>query len=293
MLLVGTGDGLLELDVGGGVTRRALPGVAVTNVSGDWAVADEQVVALEDGRRWALPEGLAPRCLLALGGGRTLVGTSDARLVIVGDPDGPAVDRAFDGITTRPGWSTPWGAPPDVRSLTMGSGGLLAGVHVGGVWRRDPDRWIEVVPAEADDHQVVADGDVVAVAAAVGVGQSVDGGDTWSWSTEGLHARYCRAVALAGDWLLASASTGPATRQAAVYRRPLDDPARPFALCGGGSGLPAMFPHNIDTFGLVAAGNLVAVGERYGRVYLSDDSGGTWHKLAEALPGVYCVAFTG
>jgi hypothetical protein len=293
MLLVGTGDGLVELGVEGQVVRRGLGGVDVTGISGDWAIAGDQVVSLDDGAPRALPDGLLPRCLLALAGGRALVGTSDARLVLVGSADGPAVDRAFDGITTRPTWSTPWGAPPDLRSLTMGAGRPFAGVHVGGVWRRDPEQWIEVVPAEADDHQVLADGDTVAIAAAIGVGQSSDRGDTWHWSTEGLHARYCRALALADGWLLASASTGPATHEAAVYRRPIDDPERPFAPCGGESGLPATFPHNIDTFGLVAAGNLVAVGERYGRVYLSDDAGESWRKLAEALPGVYCLAFAG
>jgi hypothetical protein len=231
--------------------------------------------------------------LLALAGGRALVGSSEARLVLVGSADGPAVDRAFDAIPTRSQWTTPWGTPPDLRSLTMGDAGLFAGVHVGGVWRRDPDQWIEVVPAQADDHQVLAEGDTVGVAAAVGVGQSSDGGNTWHWSTEGLHAGYCRAVALSEGWLLVSASTGPATHEAAVYRRPIDDPEQPLVPCGGESGLPAAFPHNIDTFGLVAAGNLVAVGERYGRVYLSEDAGESWRKLAEALPGVYCLAFAG
>src|ERR687897_641276 len=164
---------------------------------------------------------------------RALVGTTEARLVLVGGPDGPATDRAFDDIPTRDGWSTPWGAPADLRSLTMAGTRPLAGVHVGGVWRRDDDGWIEIVPAEADDHQVLADEDVIAVAAAIGVGQSTDGGDTWAWSHEGLHASYC----------------------------------------------------------LVAAGNLAAVGERYGRVYLSEDAGLSWRKLADALPGVHCLAF--
>ena len=293
MLLVGTGDGLVELGLDGKVVRRGLSGVEVTAIAGDWAIADDRVVSLGDGAPQALPDGLLPRCVLALAGGRALVGSSEARLVLVGSPDGPAVDRAFDAIPTRSEWTTPWGAPPDLRSLTMGDAGLFAGVHVGGVWRRDPDQWIEVVPAETDDHQVLADGDTIAVAAAVGVGQSSDGGDTWHWSTAGLHAQYCRAVALAEGWLLASASTGPATHEAAVYRRPIDDPEQPLVRCGGESGLPATFPHNIDTFGLVAAGNLVAVGERYGRVYLSEDAGESWRKLAEALPGVYCLAFAG
>jgi hypothetical protein len=293
MLLVGTGDGLVELGLDGNVVRRGLTGVEVTGVAGEWVIADDRVVALEDGAPRPLPDGLLPRCLLTLAGGRALVGTSEARLVLVGSADGPAVDRAFDAIATRGEWSTPWGAPPDLRSIAMGDAGLFAGVHVGGVWRRDPEQWIEVVPAEADDHQVLAQGDTVAVAAAIGVGQSSDGGDTWHWSTEGLHASYCRAVALSEGWLLASASTGPATHEAAVYRRPIDDPEQPLVPCGGKSGLPSTFPHNIDTFGLVASGNLVAVGERYGRVYLSEDAGESWRKLAEALPGVYCLAFAG
>jgi hypothetical protein len=291
MLLVGTGDGLVELGLDGKVVRRGLGGVEVTGIAGDWVIAEDRVVSLDDGAPRALPVGLLPRCLLALAGGKVLVGSTEARLVLVGTTDEPAIDRAFDAIPTRDRWTTPWGAPPDLRSLTTGDAGLFAGVHVGGVWRRDADRWIEVVPAEADDHQVVAEGDTVAVAAAVGVGQSSDGGNTWHWSTEGLHAGYCRAVALSEGWLLASASTGPATHEAAVYRRPIDDPEQPLVPCGGDSGLPATFPHNIDTFGLVAAGKLVAVGERYGRVYLSEDAGESWRKLAEALPGVHCLAF--
>src|SRR5215207_787708 len=175
MLQVGTGDGLVELGVDGSVVRRALGGTEVTMISGDWAIADDAVVSLDDGVVRALPDGLRPRCLLALAGGRALVGTTEARLVLVGGPDGPATDRAFDDIPTRDGWSTPWGAPADLRSLTMAGTRPLAGVHVGGVWRRDDDGWIEIVPAEADDHQVIADEDVIAVAAAIGVGQRVDG----------------------------------------------------------------------------------------------------------------------
>ena len=183
------------------------------------------------------------------------------------------------------------GAPPDLRSLTMGEAGLFAGVHVGGVWRRDPDQWIEVVPAEADDHQVLADGNTVAVAAAVGVGQSSDGGNTWRWSTEGLHAKYCRAVALAEGWLLASASTGPATHEAAVYRRPVDDPEQPLVPCGGTSGLPARFPHNIDTFGSSRQPGRGGRALRPGLPVRGRRE--SWRKLAEALPGVYCLAFAG
>jgi hypothetical protein len=36
----------------------------------------------------------------------------------------------------------------------------------------------------------------------------------------------------------------------------------------------------------------VAVGTPTGEVYLSDDSGGSWRLLVDALPGVRSVSFT-
>jgi hypothetical protein len=295
MLLVGTADGLLDLALDGTVLRRTMPGADVRAVSGDYAVADGWVMALDQGTALALPDGLVPRCVVGLAGGRALVGTSDARLVEVGGPEGPARDASFDAVPTRSRWSTPWGGPPDTRSLAMGAGGPLAGVHVGGVWRRREDEWLEIVPAEADNHQVVVDGSTVAVAAAVGVGQSDDGGDTWAWSEDGLHAPYCRAAAVADGWLLASASTGPASTEGAVYRRPLAEPGAPFTRCGEADGtedgMPDTFPHNVDTFTLTAAGALVAVGTPTGDLYLSQDSGATWRRVARDLPGIHCVEF--
>jgi hypothetical protein len=293
MLLVGTADGLLDLALDGREERRTMAGAEVRAVSGDWAVAEGRVIALDTGDAVALPDGLVPRCVAALAGGRALVGTSDARLVEVGGPEGPTRDALFDALPSRKDWTTPWGAPPDTRSIALGPEGPLAGVHVGGVWRRQASGWTEVVPAEADDHQVVAEGDVVAVAAAVGVGQSDDGGDTWTWSDEGLHAPYCRAAAVAEGWLLATASTGPGTSEGAVYRRPLSDPSTPFTRCGSdrADDLPRAFPHNVDTFTLAAAGPLVVVGTPTGDLYLSEDSGATWGRTATALPGIHCVAF--
>jgi hypothetical protein len=296
MLLVGTADGLLDLALDGKELRRTMPGADVRAVSGDYAVADGWIMALDQGGALALPEGLIPRCVASRAGGGALVGTSDARVVEVGGPDGPQRDALFDAVPTRSHWSTPWGGPPDTRSLAVASAGPLAGVHVGGVWRRETTGWIEVVPAEADNHQVVVEGGTVAVAAAIGVGQSDDGGDSWTWSDDGLHASYCRAAAIADGWLLASASTGPASTEGAVYRRPLGDPAAPFARCGGDDGddgMPAGFPFNIDTFAVAAAGPLVAVGTPAGDLYLSEDSGGTWRRLATALPGIHCVTFAG
>lgn len=291
MLLVGTADGVVELALDGREVRRAQPDTEITALSGDWAIAGDRLLALDTGATVELPEGLQPRCVLALGGGRALVGTDHARLVEVGGPSGPVLDTDFDAIPARAFWSTPWGGPPDTRSLAASPAGTFAGVHVGGVWRRGADGWTEVVRSEVDDHQVAAVGATVAVAAAVGVGQSDDGGETWAWSDRGLHGSYCRSVAISDGWVLAGASTGPGDRQSAVYRRPLDDPERPFELCGGE--LPHRFAHHIDTGALVAAGALAAIGAPTGEVYVSEDAGATWRCLTDNLPGVHCIDLAG
>lgn len=295
MIVVGTADGLVELAPDGQELRRTLSGTEVTAVSGDWAIADGRITSVRDGRAFTLPAGLGARCILGLGPGRALVGTSQARLLQVGGPQGVLADSGFDAIPSRREWSTPWGGPPDVRSIAPGPAGPIVGVHVGGVWRTEGDRWVEAVPTDADNHQVVANGKLVAVAAGAGVGQSDDGGKTWEWRHDGLHAPYCRAAALADGWLLVSASTGPGSKQGALYRRPVDDPGRPFVRCGGDdpAGLPATFGRNIDTFELAAAGTLVALGTPEGDLYLSEDSGETWRRVTDRLPGVRCVSFTG
>jgi hypothetical protein len=291
MIVTGTADGLYEVSLDGAILRHALNGTEVRTVSGDWAVANDAVVSISSGQKAPLPDGLLPRCLFSGSGGSCLVGTSAARLFEV-DVNGARPIETFDAIPSRHEWSTPWGGPPDARSMARSSQGLLVNIHVGGVWRGDGHTWAQVVEREQDSHQVVASEKTVAVAAATGVGQSNDGGTTWTWSNEGLHANYCRAATIAEGWVLVSASTGPGTHKGSIYRRPLDKPDEPFVPVGGDDGLPKMFPHNVDTFELTAAGELVAVGTPTGEVYLSDDSGGSWRLLVDALPGVRSVSFT-
>jgi hypothetical protein len=134
-------------------------------------------------------------------------------------------------------------------------------------------------------HEVVADGeDRVAVAAAVGFGWSADHGTTWAWTTDGLRASYARAVALDGDAVLVSASTGPYTRQAGVYRAQL---GHAFERCE--QGLPEWFSTNVDTGCLALSGSRAVIGTRDGTVYTSDDRGATWQIGAKGLGSVDVV----
>jgi hypothetical protein len=284
---IGTEQGLRSLD--GGDERLA--GQPVTALAGDWAlVGEDRLVALTSGAEVKL-EGPRAWCLLDAGA-QLYVGTAEARLfagpaTVAGDfaPVG-----SFDRIDTRDQWYTPWGAPPDTRSLTAGpDGALFVNVHVGGVWRQLPDdQWAEVVSVDADTHQVTASDDAVVAAAAIGFGRSLDGGATWDWTADGLHGSYSRAAAIAGDTALVTASTGPGSRRGAVYRRLLRGD-RAFGKCAGG--LPEWFPFNLDTGQLAAKGDEVVLGTSDGRVYRSSDVGSTWDLVAEELPPVRAVTF--
>src|SRR5262249_51391316 len=149
-------------------------------------------------------------------------------------------------VPGREAWYTPWGDPPDTRSLAVDRGGTVyANVHVGGVVRStDGGRsWEPTLDIEADVHQVLAHprrpGHVFA-ASAVGLQTTVDAGATWQTVTEGLHATYLRAVAVATGGVLVSASTGPGGRRSALYRR--TRAGGPFERCRGG--LPEWFGDN-------------------------------------------------
>jgi hypothetical protein len=287
-VLVGTERGLLSVDD----DVQLLAGESITAMSGQWVlVGDDRLVSLTSGVELKLE---TPRawCLLDAGE-RLYVGTAEARLFSgpSSTPELAAVD-SFDRIATRHEWYTPWGAPPDTRSLAASADGtLFVNVHVGGVWRQwADDGWDEVISVDHDTHQVAANTDddgVVVAAAAVGFGRSLDDGNTWDWTSDGLHASYCRAVAVADGIALVTASTGPQTRQGAIYRRPLRSD-EPFEKCH--AGLPEWFPFNLDTFQLAASGNAVDLGTKDGRVYRSLDSGATWELVVEELPPIHAVS---
>jgi photosystem II stability/assembly factor-like uncharacterized protein len=298
-ILVGTEDGIHT--AGDGRAPARLPGRAVEAMAaaaaGDlWALADGRELWQYDGdgegRAAASSPGPPLRCL-AVAGGTVLAGTAEAHLLRLNAGELRPVEP-FDRVEGRDGWYTPWGGPPDVRSVAVGADGALwVNVHVGGI-PTSPDggrTWRPTIEVDADVHQVLAHPDDpgrVLAASARGLADSADAGGTWTYLTEGMHARYCRAVALAGDTVVVSCSTGPGGGRATLYRRPLDAPAgTPFERCR--EGLPEWFPANIDTACLDASGPAVAFGTGAGEVFASADAGVTWERVAGGLPPVRCL----
>ncbi len=292
-VLVGTAAGVIDAGTGRVV---ALDGEDVGALAGRWALVDgRRLVGLDgpatDGqvRDGSALEGGRITCIDARPGDEPIVGTAEAHLYRMGAE--PSLVEAFDRAETRSQWYTPWGGPADVRSVcTAPSGAILVNVHVGGILRSDDDgvSWGATIDLDHDVHQVLALDDLAVAACAHGFAASHDDGLTWDIHDEGLHATYSRAVAVAGDTVLLSVSSGPQGHRAAVYRRPLhtDDP---FERCR--TGLPDWFDGNVDTFWLAgAADGSAALATWAGNVYVSTDEGTTWEQAASAVPSVRCVA---
>jgi hypothetical protein len=291
-LLIGTDDGLYELTDG---TPRRLREGKVTHLAsgstGAWMIANDKFERLTEPSpaNLALPDGLKPRCLLATQEA-LFIGTSEAHLYRSESGEMNLVE-GFDRAEGRERWHTPWGGPPDTRSMARDTtGAMYANVHVGGVLRSaDGQDWQPTMDIEADVHQVSAHPTLagcVLVASARGLGISFDGAATWEFTRDGLHSAYARAVAAADEMLFISASAGPRGGRAALYRRPLRG-AAPLERCG--SGLPEWFEGNIDSGCLVASGEEVAFGTQGGQLYASHDAGSSWSLAAGDLPPVRSV----
>ena len=283
MILAGTSEGI-HLVEGDAVLHA---GSVRAMTAGDDMVAvldDNHIVRSGDGRAWTADtriDGPSVRCIASVGG-RLLAGTAEARLyAAAGDESGPIA--SFDRVEGRDRWHTPWGGPPDTRSISATDGEIYANVHVGGIPRSDDggETWEPTIDIESDVHQVLSGAGLVLAPCAWGLAVSEDRGASWRVDRDGLHGSYCRAVAIAGDTVLVTASTGPFTNRAAVYRRPLRSTGA-FERCAGG--LPEWFGSNIDTHALAASGATASFGTDDGEVWRSSDEGRTWERAATGLP---------
>jgi hypothetical protein len=291
-ILVATADGLHELGDGAVPGRVHHAGRAVTTVV-EW---EEQLWAIVDGSEvwhaaeidgWTYLGDLQhyQGTCLAFMNEDVLVGSSEARLFrVVGDGVEPVA--AFDRAEGRSTWYTPWGGPPDTRSISEWGEAVYVNVHVGGILRTEDrgETWTPTIDIDADVHQVTTAEGLVLAASAGGLAMSTDCGGTWTFRSEGLEAPYSRAVTVCGDAALVSASRGPRGGRAAVYRG---------ALGGDGlercrTGLPEWFDDNIDSYCLDANPDrpFVAFGTSDGRVFASEDAGRSWGEFASGLPSV-------
>lgn len=266
---------------------------------GRWAIADGRSILSTHSGDWEEEATLASsprstdltaRCLLADSrSGDVLVGTSEAHLFLLAGGTLLGLE-GFDDAPGRGDWYTPWGGPPDVRSISR-SDDLTdyVNIHVGGILRlRDgAAAWEPTIDIDADVHQVLAHDGLVLAACARGLAVSRDHGDSWEFLTQGLHAPYCRAVAVSGEHILLGASTGHDSKQAALYRMPIGGSA--FEKCG--NGLPERFDANLDTFWVAADGAEAGLATPDGRVFISNDEGASWVQAADGLPHIRAVTF--
>jgi hypothetical protein len=294
-ILLGTEGGLWELrgdalEPVEPFTARTVTGLAQRGQD-TWAIVDGRALWHTAGRQWMERTSLGDRAATCVATTSTglLVGTAEAHLLHVRD-DAVEPVESFETVAGREEWHTPWGDPADVRSIAVAlDDTLYVNVHVGGVVRsRDAGQsWTPTLDIDVDVHQVIAHPtrtDHVLVAAYDGFGISRDGGDSWEFLTDGMHAHYARAVVVSGEAVLVSASTGPRGRKATLYRKPLDG-ATEFVRC---EGLP-WFDDNIDTGCLAADGSLVVFGTHDGRVFRSVDGGAHWGLVTKGLPTITAV----
>jgi hypothetical protein len=296
-LVVGTADGLHEIDTR---PRAALRGHAVTALacaeSRWWAILDGTSIwrtpNLVDWQELTRVDQLQASCLSASTAG-LLVGTSSAHLFRLMKGGLQRID-SFEDVDGRADWHTPWGGPPDTRSIASTPQGVTyVNVHVGGIPRStDGGRsWQPTIDIKSDIHQVLVhptDPELVLAASAHGLAVSRDADRSWRFKTEGLHANYMRAVAVSEDAVLVSTSSGPRGQRAAIYRTSLKKD-RAFERCR--DGLPTWFSDNINTLCLAASGSTVALAAPDGVVFRSSDGGTRWERIAEGLPAVNCLAF--
>jgi hypothetical protein len=293
-------DGLFVLD--GGKTEHLFKGAQISCLAHDGAGG--ALAVLDSRSLWARPAGEAwrelgsseasPHCCLSVGG-RIIVGTDDARLLEQA-LDGWRPLTGFDATPGRSGWYAGaavvdgklLGPPLGIRSMASACDqrALLVNVHVGGVPRSVDGgvSWRPTIDIEADVHEVwthPSRPEIAVAAAAAGLCVSRDGGASWTVSCEGLHAAHCSAVALTEHDLYISAADSPFAEEGAVYRRRIDEDGPPQLV---GRGLPDRLDRGVDTRGIGARGETLAIVDRGGTLYASHNGGASWSLQARGFP---------
>ena len=290
--------GILDLN---GEQVKGIPFSTRSVMAGD--TDSQTAVFIVDGRdvwRWRYSAGCwehlcsSPwtlNCICQTHDGMLLVGTEKARLawVISGELD---FLEAFDAMPERGLWKTPWGGPPDVRSLAVAlDGTLYANIHVGWIASSSDngESWKNLRNGlEMDVHQVAAHprhSSIVYAATATGFYLSQDHGETFKRPGADMPYHYQRACACFPDLdvYLVSTSRGPhGSVDARLYRS--EDAGTNWSSVNG---LPDKISANIDTFQIVMEGPgraFVVVEDTL--LYESVDYGDKWKQRGE-FPHLY------
>ncbi|HEY5538450.1 MAG TPA: hypothetical protein VIL58_02785 [Thermoplasmata archaeon] len=271
--------------------RSAVAGVSREDIG---VIVDEHEVWILSGGRWtkAASSGDALYSIERAEDGRFLVGTERARVAWV-EGGRLAYIEAFDAVLERGRWDTPYGAPPELRSLAVSTDGTIyADVHVGWIVRsRDGGKsWTSVRRGlDRDVHMVAThptDPATVFAATADGFHISHDHGDSFQRRREGMPYHYQRAVACfpERDVYLASTARHNGGSGALLFRS--EDEGEHWTHVNG---LPRV-DQNINTWQVAtfADGHALAV-VRDTDLYASEDWGVSWAKVREGLPTVNAI----
>lgn len=253
-----------------------------------WWAIDTEGRVYKDGDVVAdMPPGSTAHCIQPTDQ-TTWIGADRGRLFGLDSDGGLSEDEFFAGAPGRDSWYTPWGAPADVRSMAVDADHTLyVNVHVGGVLRYDNTGVVPTLDIDSDVHQVAThptQKGAVFAACAYGLAVAHNGHD-FEFRSDGLHARYCRAVAVLDEMVIVSASTGPRTNRARLYRGDLwRGDFEPLT-----TGLPDWFDSNLDTHCLVAREDGVYAG-LVDTVWRSGDGGDTWDIFTSGVDTITTLA---
>jgi len=258
-------------------------------------VVDKHEIWIYDGGEWEkeVSSDVRINCLKWFNKEELLAGTESARVAWVNDNTLDFIEQ-FDKVPGRNLWTTPFGTPPDVRSLAISDDGVIyVNIHVGWIVR-SMDRgesWTNLQEGlEMDVHQVgvsLSDPATVFTATADGFYVSTNHGTTFDRRDNGLNLLYSRACVCfpEKEVYLLSTSGGPyGDIDAGIYVS-----ADQGIHWKRVKGLPET-QLNIDTFQILTVENGSALTViNNDSIYESEDYGAHWSLVRSGFPRIYGI----
>lgn len=300
MFVLATKGGLATISTDGELLSMSREGDAVKAVvplEGELAIAVEgRGVLIGSGEDWR-QVGLEDQIIWTLGAqdGSLYAGLEPAaimRLEHSGDWTELSGLTRVDGYS---GWHSPWG-PADLCSIVAEPDRLIVGIEIGGV-AISMDGGLSWMAANSglfeDVHAVVAVGDCLVATTGGGLHCSRNGGENWTWESEGMDRGYTQGLAIAGDNVLVSAASGPPPMwesngpEAAIFRARLTAEPLEFVMTTD------KFVGNVGRLGMASSGDAVVAGTSAGELLVSHDAGATFEILIRDLPEINDVTIVG